>query len=96
MALSMKDKFPEIACVYLVYDAEFTIHYVGGTTNLRNRWTNHQKYDACSKLKNPRLAYLNVSPHLVWEAEAFLIRTLQPQFNIKIPSESDLINSSTI
>lgn len=96
MVLSAKRDFPEIACVYLVYDAVLMIHYVGGTTNLRNRWTNHQKYDACSQLKNPRLAYMNVSPYLVWEAETFLIRYLQPQLNIKIPLESKLINYQTL
>jgi excinuclease UvrABC nuclease subunit len=96
IAMSAKHEFPEVACVYLVFDIEHTIHYVGGTTNLRNRWINHQKYEVCCQLQIPRIAYMKVSPQMVWELEAFLIRYLRPQFNILIPDESSLINYQTL
>ncbi|PZD73655.1 hypothetical protein C1752_02063 [Acaryochloris thomasi RCC1774] len=96
MSLSAKKDFPEIACVYLIIDACHHIHYVGGTANLRKRWMSHHKYSPASLLDQPRLAYLEISPHLVWETEAFLIRTLQPQLNLKTPSESDLVNAALL
>jgi hypothetical protein len=69
---------------------------VGGTKNLLNRWQDHHKLYAFANLVNPKVCYLNVSPYLAWDVEAFLIRYLQPKFNIQIPPESDLINAQTL
>jgi excinuclease UvrABC nuclease subunit len=96
MPLSKKKHFPAIACVYLVVDEQDVVHYVGRTINLLNRWTNHHKYSQVLKLQQPRVVYLVASLYLVPDVEAFLIRTLQPSLNIKVPGASDLINIDTL
>lgn len=96
MPLSQKRQFPAIACVYLVVDTQNVVYYVGRTINLLNRWTNHQKYKQAKKLNQPRITYLEVSVYLIPDVEAFLIRTLKPQFNIQIPSESALVNAEVL
>lgn len=96
ISLLERNRFPEIPCVYFVIDGDNTIYYVGGTTHLLNRWANHQKYSQSMKLKQPRVAYLKLSPYLIWDAEAFLIRRFKPPFNISIPNESELVNAKTL
>ena len=96
MLLNERVSFPAIPCVYLVCDINNDIYYVGGTKNLQARWQDHHKLYAFVNLVEPKVCYLTVSPYLVWDVEAFLIRHLRPKFNIRIPEQSDLINRRTL
>jgi hypothetical protein len=43
MRFEDRKKFPEVACVYFVYDANGVLQYIGRTGRLRRRWSKHHR-----------------------------------------------------
>lgn len=43
MPLSERKRFPEVACVYFVYDTDGVLQYIGRTGRLRRRWLSHHR-----------------------------------------------------
>ena len=82
--ISERDELPEQSGIYFVMDEVDTIHYIGMSINLRNRWYSHHRQEDFDLIKNGKIAYISSMPkHYLKEIEATLIKTFIPRLNIK-------------
>ena len=82
--INEKDELPEQSGIYFVIDNLETIHYIGMSINLRNRWYSHHRQEDFDLIENGKIAYISSMPkHYLKEIEATLIKTFIPRLNIK-------------
>lgn len=82
--INEKDELPEQSGIYFVIDNLETIHYIGMSINLRNRWYSHHRQEDFDLIENGKIAYISSMPkHYLKEIEATLIKTFIPKLNIK-------------
>ena len=79
--LSDKRSLPHCPAIYFVLDGEEVV-YIGQTNSLLLRWQAHHKLKECKALKNPRIAWIEISDTtLVLDIEAALIEWFKPPLN---------------
>jgi hypothetical protein len=82
--ISERDELPEQSGIYFVTDESETIHYIGMSINLRNRWYSHHRQEDFDLIENGKIAYISSMPkHYLKEIEATLIKTFIPRLNLK-------------
>ncbi len=81
LALAPRRKLPHCSAIYFVLDGDQVV-YIGQTNSLLLRWQAHHKLKECKSLKNPRIAWIEISDKtLAWEIEVALIDWFKPCLN---------------
>ncbi|KAF3890608.1 MULTISPECIES: GIY-YIG nuclease family protein [Nostocales] len=72
--------FPECSAVYFVLSQHSEVLYIGSSINLSQRWLQHHKQQELEKLKNLRLAWIEINDEiLLRKAETRLIEYFKNQ-----------------
>lgn len=83
-AVSSLFLLPHCSAVYFVIDESGLVQYVGATKSLRMRWFQHHWRYRFKRLKNARVAWIDVQPDLLRVVESQFMRKLKPPMNINM------------
>jgi len=72
---------PEHPSIYFAIDAAGVVQYIGQSINLRQRWSQHHRFNQLKVLGGIRIAYLSCDVDLLWQIEEALIAYFQPVLN---------------
>lgn len=72
MALEDRNSLPDEPCVYLAIDKDNSVLYVGMSDNLRQKWKNHPKLEALSRLEGVKISYIRTEAELLRKLEEVL------------------------
>ena len=84
--INERDELPEQSGIYFVLDNLDTIHYIGMSVNLRNRWysNRHHRQADFDLIEGGKIAYISSLPkHYLKDMEATFIKTFVPSLNIQ-------------
>lgn len=76
-----KSELPEQSAIYFAIDSQGTIQYIGRSSNLKNRWINHHRFNQLKSLGGVRIAYLFSDSDLLPKVEKALIDWFKPILN---------------
>jgi DNA-binding XRE family transcriptional regulator len=80
--LENRSQLPSEPCIYFAIDSLEVVQYIGMTTDLKQRWNSHHRYEYVRLCRGTRIAYLQVDDiETLPEIEAALIRLFQPPIN---------------
>lgn len=90
VSLEGRRGLPECAGVYIVFDADSVVLYVGRSVNIRARWTSHHRRKDLQAIDGIRIAWIEVTDVLLLPTfEAGLIARFNPKLNFSIRSLSE-------
>lgn len=75
-----KNKLPSVSGVYIVFDEDENIYYVGKSANINKRWVNHHKIKYAARL-GAYIGWIECGESEMSAFEESLILTLNPCFN---------------
>ena len=79
--LESKSELPEQSAIYFAIDSQGAIQYIGRSSNLKNRWINHHRFNQLKSLGGVRIAYLFLDLDLLPSVEKALIEWFKPALN---------------
>lgn len=85
--LDCRKDLPEYPGIYFAIDNAGTVQYIGRSSNIRQRWLQHHRYNQLEALGSVAVAWLQVSDNLLLPSiEAALIEYFQPLLNNQVTS----------
>jgi len=83
VALEDRSRLPQLSGIYFAIDSQSMVQYIGRSSDIRLRWSDHHRCDDLKTIGGIKIAYLAVDlPRLLPDIELALITWFDPPLNI--------------